>query len=120
MKCPRMLTVVASMGLFATALNAADDTQILLTTHGVVEKVEKEALTINPRGADGKFEKNLVFKLTGTSRLSLLSTQKRGDKIVLVQKDVEANALAEKQPIAVIYTNNADDHVLLTAVVKAE
>lgn len=99
---------------------AAEEPPRVQTMQGTVEKVEKETLTIKHRAPDSKTEKSVAFKLTGTSRFSALSTQKRGDKLVLVQKDTEAKNLVEKQAIAVIYANNAGDRVLLAAVVHAE
>ena len=116
----RLFAFLSITVLLGPLVLAAEDTPRPLTTLGVIEKVEKELVTIKHRAADGKFDKSLVLKLTGTSRLSVLSTQKRGDKLVLVQKDMEAKNLAEKQQIAVIFANNGDDHVLLAAVVQAE
>lgn len=114
----RILSLCSALFL-SQALIAADDLPAMLTAHGVIHKVEKESVTIKHRAPDGRFDKDIVLKLTGTSRLSLLSTQKRGDKLVLVQKDIEIKQLAEKQNIAIVYANNGDDHVLLAAVVQS-
>jgi hypothetical protein len=114
------LAVVSAFLVLTHVAFAADESPRLQTIQGTVEKVEKDTLTIKHRQSDSKTEKSVTFKLTGTSRFSMLSTQKRGDKIVLVQKDTEAKSLAEKQAIAVIYAVNAGDHVLLAAVVHAE
>jgi Cu/Ag efflux protein CusF len=111
---------LAASLLLAHMAFAADEAPRVQTVQGTIEKVDKETLTIKHRPADGKSEKSMTFKLTGTSRFSTLSTQKRGDKIVLVQKDTEVKNLAAKQPIAVIYATNAGDHVLLAAVVQAD
>ena len=111
------LIVLASLSCVA---QAADEAPHMQTVLGTIEKVEKESLTIKHKASDGKSETKMTFKLTGTSRFSMLSTQKRGDKIVFAQKDAEVKNLAEKQTIAVIYANNAGDHVLLSAVVQAE
>lgn len=110
-----VLIVVVS----ASPVYAADETPLVTTGSGTVHKIEKDVITIKHRAADGKFDKDLVLKLTGTSRFSLLSTQKRGEKLVLVQKDIDAKNVAEKQSIAVIYANNGEEHVLLSAVVQA-
>jgi hypothetical protein len=96
------------------------ETPPLLTAHGKVEKVDKDSLTIQPRGADGKYGKGMVLKLTGTTRISTLTTQVRNRKTVVVQKDTEAKDLEANQTIAVIYTQLKDGAVLLTAVVQAE
>ena len=114
------LAVVAAVLVLTHVVFAADQTPRMQTVQGTVEKVEKDTLTIKHQAPESKTEMRLTFKLTGTSRFSTLSTQKRGDKIVLVQKDTEAKSLAEKQSIAVIYASNAGDHVLLVAVVHAE
>jgi hypothetical protein len=92
----------------------------LLTAQCKVEKADKDSLTIQPRGADGKFGKSLVLKLTGTSKISTLTTQVRNRKTVLVQKDTEAKDLEANQIIAVIYTQLKEGTVLLTAVVQPE
>jgi hypothetical protein len=97
---------------------AADPTPALLTAHGTIEKVEKDALTIKPRGADGKFGKSLVIHLTGTSKVATLIPQMRDGKPVMTQKDTDAKDLKPDQAIAVIYAGG-DNLVLLSAVVTA-
>jgi len=117
------IQVAAALAAFLLLVQlafAADEPLRVQTVQGTIEKVEKETLTIRHRPADSKTDKSMTFKLTGTSRFSTLSTQKRADKIVLVQKDTEAKNLTGKQPIAVIYATNAGDHVLLAAVVQAD
>jgi hypothetical protein len=92
----------------------------LLTLHGKVEKADKDSLTIQPRGADGKYGKSMVLKLTGTSKISTLTTQVRNRKTVVVQKDTEAKDLEANQTIAVIYTQLKEGSILLSAVVQSE
>lgn len=95
----------------------ADDLPALLTASGVVDKADKESLTVKPRGADGKFQKTLVLKVTGTSKVAVLAPQKRGDKVVLTQREVDAKDLVAGQVIAVVYAETGKDGaVLLTAV----
>lgn len=92
----------------------------LSVAQGVVDKADKESLTVKPRSADGKFQKTLVLKLTGTSKVSVLSPQKRGDKVVLTQRDADPKELAAGQAVAVIYADGGKDGpVLLSAVVQA-
>lgn len=99
---------------------AADEIPPLLTASGAVEKADKESLTVKPRGADGKFQKTLVLKVTGTSKVAILSPQKRGDKVVLTQRDAEAKDLVAGQAVAVVYSEaGKDGAVLLTAVAHA-
>lgn len=96
---------------------AADDPPPLLTASGTVEKVDKESLTVKPRGADGKFQKALVLKVTGTSKVAVLSPQKRASGVVLTQREVEAKELVAGQAVAVVYSEaGKDGAVLLTAV----
>jgi hypothetical protein len=95
----------------------ADDLPALLTASGVVDKADKESLTVKPRGADGKFQKTLVLKVTGTSKVAVLTPQKRGDKVVLTQREIEAKDLVAGQVVAVVYAEvGKDGTVLLTAV----
>jgi hypothetical protein len=89
----------------------------IAAAHGVVDKATKDALTIKPRGADGKFEKAMEFQLTGTSKITVLTQQARGGKHVAVQNEVEAKDLKPNQMIAVIYTPGTAGPVVLTAVV---
>ena len=96
---------------------AADDPPALLAATGVVDKADKESLTVKPRDADGKFQKTLVLKVTGTSKVAVLAPQKRGDKVVLTQREVEAKDLVAGQVVAVVYAEaGKDGAVLLTAV----
>lgn len=96
---------------------AQDDSPGLATAQGMIDKVEKDSLIVRPRSAEGRFEKSLNLKLTGTSKIALLSYQKRGTKMVPVQKEADAKELAAKQTIALIYSTGPDGMVLLSAVV---
>lgn len=62
----------------------------LLSATGAVDKADKDTLTIKPRGSDGKFQKAITLKITGTSKVSILTPQKRADRVVLTQRDAEA------------------------------
>ena len=96
------------------------DEPSLAVAHGVVDKADKESLTVKPRGADGKFQKALTLKLTGTTKVTVLSPQKRGDKLVLTQRDADPKELTAGQAVAVIYAEaGKDGPVLLSAVVQA-
>src|SRR5262245_54745877 len=91
----------------------------LSVAQGAVEKADKDALTVQPRGAGGKFGKALTLRLTGTSRVTLVSPQTRDGKVVPVQRDVEAKELQPGQTVAVIYTEaKKGDLVLLSAVAQ--
>ena len=96
---------------------AADDLPALLTATGVVDKADKESVTVTPRGTDGKFQKSITLKVTGTSKVAVLAPQKRGEKVVLTQKEIEAKELVAGQSVAVVYAEaGKDGAVLLTAV----
>jgi hypothetical protein len=89
----------------------------LLTASGVVDKADKESLTVKPRGADGKFQKTIALRVTGTSKVAVLSQQVRGGKTVLTQREAEAKDLVPGQAVAVVYAEGGKDGaVLLTAV----
>jgi hypothetical protein len=119
MKRPPLVIVALACVTFISLVQfvAAANTPALATAHGMIEKVEKESLTLKIRGADGKFAKPLVLKITGTSRIATLSTQNRAGEIVLTQKDTEVKTLEPKQIIAVIYAGEGDEAILLSAVV---
>jgi hypothetical protein len=97
---------------------AADAPPPLATAQGVLDKVEKDSLTVRPRGADGKFEKSVTLRLTGTSKISLLTTRAQKGRVVLVQNDASPSDLRAKQVIAVIYADGPDGPVLLSAVAQ--
>jgi hypothetical protein len=103
----------------APAQERKGDDLPLSVAQGVVEKADKDALTVQPRGAGGKFGKSLTLRLTGTSRVTLLSPQTRDGKVVPAQRDVEAKELQPGQAVAVIYTEaKKGDLVLLSAVAQ--
>ncbi|HXD87512.1 MAG TPA: hypothetical protein VN641_13530 [Urbifossiella sp.] len=107
----------------ATAFAAAQDKKgiepALHTASGSVDKASKDSLSIRPRGADGKFQKAIALKVTGTSKISVLTPQKRGDKVILTQRDADAKDLVKGQTVAVIYAEAGKDSVLLSAVAHA-
>lgn len=122
--CPLALGVVLVLGLSSVGPSQekkGGDDPSLAVAQGVVDKADKDALTVKPRGADGKFQKAIVLKLTGTSKVTVLAPQKRGDKTVLTQRDADAKDLAAGQHVAVIYADaGKDGPVLLSAVVQAK
>src|SRR3954465_10807067 len=112
------LALVLALGAAAPAQEKknAPDLPVLLTASGVVDKSDKESLTVKPRGADGKFQKTLVLKVTGTSKVAVLAPQKRGDKVVLTQREMDAKDLVTGQQVAVVYAEAGKDRpALLTA-----
>lgn len=113
-----LATLAVSYLVVAVTTAAAQAPTTLLTARGTMDKIEKDKLTIKPRSADGKFEKELVLHLTGTSKVAMLTTQMRAGKPVPVQKDMDAKDLQAKQAIAVIYTEGPGGAVLLVAVVQ--
>jgi hypothetical protein len=114
----RVLLAVSVCLLLAAAGRAADAPLPLVTAQGTIDKVDRDSLTIRPRGPDGKFDKSVVLRLTGTTRITTLTVRKSGKKTVVVQRDTDARDVQPKQAVAVIYTNDADGPVLLAAVVQ--
>jgi hypothetical protein len=112
-----ILAVLTSLFLVCVGLGA-DTPPDLSTARGVIDKVEKDSITIRPRGADGKFDKSVTLRVTGTSKVSTLTTRTQKDKVTLVQKDTAPQDLQPKQAIAVIYADGSDGPVLLSAVVQ--
>ena len=99
---------------------AAADDLTLQTASGVVDKADKDSVTVKPRGANGQFQKAIALKVTGTSKVTVLTPQKRGEKVILTQRDGDAKDLTAGQTVAVIYTESGKDGlVLLSAVAQA-
>jgi hypothetical protein len=119
---PRSLALPALLIAAATCAPAQDrkgpdDPPALLTASGTVDKADKGALVVKPRGPDGKFQKNLTLKVTGTSKVAVLAPQKRGERVILTQREVEAKDLVAGQAVAVVYAEvGKEGAVLLTAV----
>jgi guanyl-specific ribonuclease Sa len=90
----------------------------LLTAHGSIERVGESALTLKPQGSDGKYVKNLVLKLTDTSRLTTLTVHKRAGRVVIIQTELRPEDLKPRQSVAVIYTTSSAANFLVTAVVQ--
>lgn len=112
--------LLCTMGFVSAQDKKAPAETPLLTATGAVEKADKDALTIKPRAADGKFQKALTLKVTGTSKVAVLTPQKRADKVVLTQRETDANDLVPGQTVAVIYADaGKDGGVLLSAVAHA-
>src|SRR5262245_34731467 len=99
---------------------AGDGPVPLATAQGLVEKVDKNSLTIQPRSAQGRVQMSLVLKLTGTSRVTAVTLQKRAGKLVPVQKDLDAKDLQPNQQIAVIYTPDKTGGTMLSAVAQTK
>src|SRR5205085_8371728 len=93
------------------ACSLAQDVSVQ-ATHGTVEKAGRDSVTIRPRDAEGRFEKVLTLKLTGTSKIATLTTPKRGGRAVLTQRDTDASDLKPKQRITVIYATTRSGPVL--------
>jgi hypothetical protein len=112
-------TVLAALLCLGLTLTVSAQAVPVVTAHGKVTKADKESLTFQPREAEGKFGKALTLKVTGTSRISTLSTRMQDKKLVLVQKDTDAKDITAGEFIHVIYATPAgQDPVLLSAVVQ--
>lgn len=109
---------LALVAVVVLAARAAAEPPPLLTAQGAIEKVDKESLTVKPRGPDGKFGKNLVLKITGTSKLTTLQPRMQKGNLIVAQKDTDPSDLKPRQSIALVYTMVKDRAVLLAAVVQ--
>jgi hypothetical protein len=104
--------------LVLAGLAAAQEALPLHVAQGVVEKVDKESLTVQPRGEGGKLGKAILLKITGTSKITAVGTRDSGGKTVVTQRDLDAKDLRPKQAVAVTYTTTKDGNVLLSAVAQ--
>src|SRR5947207_1527075 len=105
--------------LIVAVATAQDAAPALQTAMGTVDKVAKDSLTIRPRGPEGRFAKNITLRITGTSKVTTLSIEKRGGKPAAVQRDTDPKDLQPGQGIAVIYTTGGMSPVLLSAVAQS-
>jgi guanyl-specific ribonuclease Sa len=104
--------------LIAITSGRAEENVPLLSAHGAVQKVDNTHLTVRIRGTDGKFAKPLTLILTGTSKISEVSTRKQSEKTVIVQRVIDPGDLHPDQLLAVVYTESPAGPVLLTAVAQ--
>lgn len=118
----RKLCATAAMltGLLCVlAAQAGEGALQLATASGAIEKVEKGKITVQPRGAGGKFEKKLVLRVTGTTKLSIVNLEKRKGKLVPVQRDAVLKDLEPGQPISIIYASVGEPVLLGAVALKA-
>ena len=111
--------VLVTCFLFAAAALAGGAAFSVATATGSVDKADVDMLIIKPRSPDGKFTKHLTLTLTGTSKITSLTQQKRAGKLVFVQRDIQVKDLEPNEPIAVIYGVHGKELVLLSAVVHS-
>lgn len=112
------LCLTLAAGFLWAATAAAQSLPSVVAVSGLVDKTDKDSLTIRPRGADGKFGKSVVVRVTGTSKLTTVRQQKRGGKVILLQRETDLKDLQKNQVIAVIYAAEAGGAVLLVGVVQ--
>jgi hypothetical protein len=110
--------IAVVVGLLLVWGAVAQEQPQLTTAHGMVDKADKEGVSIRTRGADGKFGKSVMLKVTGTTKITTVTAQTRAGKTVLVQKDTDVKDLQPKQAITVIYATIKEGPVLLAAVVQ--
>jgi hypothetical protein len=92
----------------------------LHTVQGLVDKADKDTITVKPRGAGGKFEKTMELKLVGTSKVTTLVPLKKDGKVVYTRRETQARDLKANQPITAIYAKaKGGGNILLTGVVQA-
>jgi hypothetical protein len=112
----RASLLVFAVALTPLVLKAQQPDLKVVTADAQVVEVKNDSLTIQPR-KDGKFEKAIVLKVTGTSTFTLVGTRDNPGKApVVVQTKKDAKDLKPKQTVTVVYTMIGDDKVLLSAV----
>jgi hypothetical protein len=114
----RRIILIALMPLFFLAGRGYAADIPLTTAHGVVERATKDSLTFLPRRADGKFDKSIALKITGTSKITIVGTRMQGKNVVVTQREAEPKDLAKNQQVAVIFAKGKDGNILLAAVVQ--
>jgi hypothetical protein len=115
---PRQSIVFALVAVFALAANAPAADIPVITANGVVEKTTKDSLTFLPRKADGKFDRSVVLKVTGTSKITIVGTRMSGKKLVLTQREADIKALQKNQKVSIIYVRGKEGNILLSAVAQ--
>jgi hypothetical protein len=118
-RCIATVAALALLSLIAGRVSAQPPGPSgLIAAHGEVKNVSREMLTIRPRDDSGRFGKDLELKLTGTSRISVVTVQDRAGKPAFVQQDTSPSDLKPGQVVAVIYASGPAGQVLLTAVAR--
>lgn len=117
MRTLRGLLVFSVMFLVMACVQAGEAPLDLTVGKGMVEKADKSMVTVQLRGAGGKFGKKIALKITGTSKLTVLSREKRAGKLVPVQRELDPKDLESNQTIAIIYAGGREP-VLISAVVQ--
>ncbi len=112
----RFAIVVWAFAVLLLASAAFAGGLTLSTASGMVAKIGPDSVTIRPREPDGRFGKNMTLTVTGTSKVSIVTQEKRAGKMVFVQRDISARDLDEKQNVTVIYATGTKGPVLLSAV----
>jgi hypothetical protein len=90
----------------------------LVPAQGMIDKVDRDTLTVRTREPDGRFGKTVALKLTGTSNVTTLTVATRAGKPLIIQKQTDPKDLQPRQAIAFVYTTLGETPVLLTAVVQ--
>lgn len=103
--------------LLVAMRSAAAEPPPLATAYGRVVKANANVVLVRPATSGGKLGDAIALKLTGTSRATVVTLEKRADHPAAVQRDIKPKDLQPDQIIAVIYTVIDQDKVLLTAVV---
>jgi hypothetical protein len=117
MRSLRSLLICGAMFLVVACIYAGEAPLELTVGKGMVEKADKSEVTVQLRGAGGKFGKKVALKITGTSKLTMLSREKRAGKLVPVQRELDAKDLEPNHAIAVIYAGGAEP-ILISGVVQ--
>jgi len=104
--------------VFAVTGLAGEPVPRLMTAQGTIEAIEPERLTLQLHVPSGKRAEHLVLGITSSSRFAALAVSERGGRVAIAQEAIERKALKQRQHVAVIYTNQPDGPILLSAVVE--
>ena len=106
------------------ALLVAQPAALQVTSaQGIVNGVEDDVLKFQPRGADGKLDKQVALQVQkGVSKVQVLTAKMQGGKMSAALANVDVKDLKRNQIIAVHYTSLKDKDgkdalVLLDAIV---
>jgi hypothetical protein len=114
----RVVFAVLALGVLALAGRAAD--LPVQAVSGTVVSANESVVIVQPRSSAGQFTKKLALKVRGTTKIYTLGSRKQGGKTVPVQREAAPGDLRKNDRIAVIFTQTAEEYVLLQAVVPAK
>jgi hypothetical protein len=105
-----------ALALWAGPASAADIP--VITANAVVEKASRDSVTVLPRRADGRFDKSLVMRVSGTTTITIVGTRMQGRKLIFTQRGAKVQDLEKNQKVSIIYVRGKESNLLLAAVAQ--